>query len=336
MIEKSAAFKDGGLIDITFDEGNPPFTYTGNSFNNANAYGPTSADKPERRRPASRPTRPARTSTASNVHTEPTGPNSTLGDRRQRQPAVPGPGRQRLHRPAAGLHADRPTLVPANCVPGIVSGRRGSRPAPHRHGGGRPSSTYVLDTVDRRRRHRPPGDRHRRHDRPGGTSPIPAEHLRRDGQRHRPAVRPTSPTGSVIDGSFQLVDQAGNPVTPTGAVTQLTLSAEGAPGYLHPGQTADPLYDAHGPDPRRRRHRQRADQPADQARHDQQRRSTTTTAGCARWRTSSGSATATTTPGCRPAPSPAASTARATSASRPSPGSAPFGPDVFNNARHRR
>ena len=46
MIEKSAAFKDGGLIDITFDEANPPFTYSGNSFNNANAYGPTLGDQP--------------------------------------------------------------------------------------------------------------------------------------------------------------------------------------------------------------------------------------------------------------------------------------------------
>ena len=37
---------DGGLIDITYDEGNPPFTYSGNSFNNANAYGPTLGDQP--------------------------------------------------------------------------------------------------------------------------------------------------------------------------------------------------------------------------------------------------------------------------------------------------
>ncbi|GAE67690.1 hypothetical protein JCM18909_768 [Cutibacterium acnes JCM 18909] len=33
LIEKSAAFKDGGLIDITFDEANPPFANL--SFNNA-------------------------------------------------------------------------------------------------------------------------------------------------------------------------------------------------------------------------------------------------------------------------------------------------------------
>ena len=34
-IEASAAFKDGGLIDITFDEAFPPFTYN-NSFYNSN------------------------------------------------------------------------------------------------------------------------------------------------------------------------------------------------------------------------------------------------------------------------------------------------------------
>jgi hypothetical protein len=54
----------------------------------------------------------------------------------------------------------------------------------------------------------------------------------------------SSSKGSVIDGSFQLVDQSGQPVTPTGSVSSISLSAEGAPGYLAPGQTADPLYDA--------------------------------------------------------------------------------------------
>jgi hypothetical protein len=48
----------------------------------------------------------------------------------------------------------------------------------------------------------------------------------------------------VTNGSFQLVDQTGTPVTPTGAVSGITLSAEGDPGNLAPGQTADPLWDA--------------------------------------------------------------------------------------------
>ncbi len=43
-IESSPAFKDGGLIDITFDEGFPPFTYTGNSFANSTIVAPDAAD----------------------------------------------------------------------------------------------------------------------------------------------------------------------------------------------------------------------------------------------------------------------------------------------------
>ena len=35
-----SAFKDGGLIDVTFDEAFPPFTYTGNSFENATVSSP--------------------------------------------------------------------------------------------------------------------------------------------------------------------------------------------------------------------------------------------------------------------------------------------------------
>ena len=76
---------------------------------------------------------------------------------------------------------------------------------------------------------------------PGGTSPIPANSFVGTVSDTGPQ-KAASPTGSIIDGSFQLVDQAGNPVTPTGPVSSVKLSAEGAPGYLAPGQTADPLY----------------------------------------------------------------------------------------------
>jgi hypothetical protein len=47
-----------------------------------------------------------------------------------------------------------------------------------------------------------------------------------------------------VAGSFQLVDDAGNPVTPPAAVTSVTLSAEGDPNSLTGTQTADPLWDA--------------------------------------------------------------------------------------------
>ena len=119
LIEKSQAFADGGMIDITFDEANPPFT-VGNSFNNA----PAAGDSTTYSAPADQPTFGSAGTTApgsnslygaygiaadaageningQNVSTEPTGPNdpevtNTSGDQLQ-----PGPG-------AAGF-IDRPT-----------------------------------------------------------------------------------------------------------------------------------------------------------------------------------------------------------------------------------
>jgi hypothetical protein len=58
------------------------------------------------------------------------------------------------------------------------------------------------------------------------------------------AATPTSP---VTTGSFQLVSQDGTPVKPTGPLSTITLSAEGDPADLAPGQTADPLWDATDP-----------------------------------------------------------------------------------------
>src|SRR5262249_37541064 len=42
-IEASPAFKDGGLIDVTFDEAFPPFTFTGNSFADSTTVPPNAA-----------------------------------------------------------------------------------------------------------------------------------------------------------------------------------------------------------------------------------------------------------------------------------------------------
>ncbi len=55
---------------------------------------------------------------------------------------------------------------------------------------------------------------------------------------------PTSSGGATVAGSFQLVDDAGNPVDPPGSVSSVTLSAEGDPNDLPAGDTADPLFDA--------------------------------------------------------------------------------------------
>jgi hypothetical protein len=243
MIEKSPAFKDGGLIDITFDEADPPFTYSGNSFNNANDYGPTLDDQPNAANSV-KSDAAGENVNGKNVNYEPTGPNSTLGKDANGNQLYPGPGYNGfLDRPPV-CTATTPILVPANCVPNIVRGGSNNTPAARVDAAAaNASSTYVedpavladdtgrgvVDTVDTTG--------------PGGTSPIPADTFVGAVSDTGPQF-PTTNTGSVINGSFQLVDSKGNPVTPTGPVSSVTLSAEGAPGFLAPGQTPDPLYDA--------------------------------------------------------------------------------------------
>ena len=243
MIEKSPAFKDGGLIDITFDEGNPPFTYSGNSFNNANAYGPTLGDKPDKSSGLAAD-EAGENINGRNVHSEPTGPNSTLKKDAAGNELYPGPGDNAfIDRPPA-CKTTTP-LSPANCVPGIVLGGSGTTPGARtdKAAVAGSSSTYVLDPAiladDTGRIVTDTADTTG----PGGTSPIPADTYVGAVSDTGPQLA-SSPTGSVIDGSFQLVDHTGTPVTPTGPVSSITLSAEGAPGYLLPGQTPDPLYDA--------------------------------------------------------------------------------------------
>ncbi len=243
MIEESPAFKDGGLIDITFDEGFPAFTYTGNSFNNANAYGPTQNDYP---------TAPSlikndaagQTINGKTVHSEPTGPNTPLQKDNDGNQLFPGPGYNAwINRPPACTQTT-PTRVPANCVPGIIRGGSGNTPAARNdHAAAGAGSTYVLDgsivATDAGRMVTDTLDATG----PGGTSPIPPNTFVGAVSDTGPQ-RAATPTSAIIDGSFQLVDQAGTPVSATGAVSGITLSAEGAPGYLTAGQTADPLYDA--------------------------------------------------------------------------------------------
>ena len=333
MIEKSAAFKDGGLIDITFDEGNPPFTYSGNSFNNANAYGPTLGDKPNASAGIAADAA-GENLYGKNVHTEPTGPNSTLGTDKARQPALPRPGQQRLHRPAAGVHVDdadarrRPTACRASSAAG-----RATRPGAR------------TDARRRRRRARPTCSTARSWPTtPAARSPTPST---RPGRAAPARSRPNTFVGTVSDTGPQLAGHqhglghqrlvpAGRPERQPGHADRcrsaaITLSAEGAPGFLAAGQTADPLYDADRRHAGRWRHRQRADQPVHQAGHDAPPPSTTTTAGCGRWRTSSRSAT-----GSDHAKLPAGTVSGGLDGKghlgfAAQPGLAPFGPDVFNN-----
>jgi hypothetical protein len=247
MIERSPAFKQGGLIDITFDEGDPPFTYSGNSFNNANDYGPTQGDQPDA---ATGITTDAagENINGKNVHTEPTGPNSTLGTNGAGDQLYPGPGNNSfIDRPPVCTETT-PALVPADCVPGIVEGGSGTSPAARTDAVAGGASTYISDSAiladDTGREVTDTTDTTG----PGGTSPIPANSYVGTVSDTGPQYA-SSNTGSVIDGSFQLVNQSGTPVTPTGAMKSITLSAEGDPSDLAAGETADPLFDATDPTP---------------------------------------------------------------------------------------
>jgi hypothetical protein len=229
MIEQSPAFKQGGLIDVTFDEGNPPFTYSGNSFNNANDFAPTAADKPNASAGIIADAA-GENIDGKNVHSEPTGPNSTLGTDAQGDQLYPGPGNNAF--------IDRPPVctspgVPSDCVPGIVRGGSGSSPGARTDAvQGGTSSSVVLDNsilADDTGRA------------VTGTG-IPANSFVGAVLDTGPDF-PNSAAGGVTTGSFQLVDQNGRPVEPTAAVASITLSAEGDPADLAPGQTADPLFD---------------------------------------------------------------------------------------------
>ncbi len=97
-------------------------------------------DRPHRvRTPSSAPTASLGDSAGENISgtnlsSEPTGPNSTLQTNGSGDQLYPGPGYNLyVDRPPACTQTT-PTLVPADCVPGIVRGELGQQPgSPHRH-----------------------------------------------------------------------------------------------------------------------------------------------------------------------------------------------------------
>ncbi len=245
MIEKSPAFKQGGLIDITFDEANPPFTYTGNSFNDATDYGPLN-DEPADAKTALKSDYAGERINGRNVKTEPTGVNSTLATNSDGDQLFPGPGNNAfIDRPPACTAPG----VPSGCVQGLVAGGAGSIPVARTDSvAANGSSSIVSDpsvvSTDTGRIVTDTTDTTGA----DGGSPIPLNTFVGTVSNTGP-LHPTTNAGPVVQSSFQLVDQSGNPVTPSGNVTKLTFSPEGAPDNLTAGETPDPLYDATDPTP---------------------------------------------------------------------------------------
>ena len=165
-IEESPAFKDGGLIDVTFDEGFPPFTYTGNSFANSTIVPPDAATSVAS-------DSAAETLFGFGLPYEPTGPNTPLAKDSHGNELYPGTGRQRLHRPAEQLRRSDGAGAAGGDVP--ARGRRTLPGRAHRRGGDG-TGGKLIDRRQRSRRHRRRTFRDRR-GHSGGR-------VRRQGDRH--------------------------------------------------------------------------------------------------------------------------------------------------------
>jgi hypothetical protein len=229
-IEASAAFRDGGLIDVTFDEAFPPFTYTGNSFQNSTLIAPTAS--------ASVVSDSAgETLFGQGIHYEPAGPNTPLVTDQNGQQLSPGPGDNSfLDRPSAGTIAgtdleactSTANLSMGQCVLGGGSATPGSRTdsGASAASGSSTINDNAISILDEGRSVSGTGI-------PAGAfvgqvteTPVTATATRSNG-------------GTVDTGSFTLVDSTGAPLNTTAAVSGITLGAESA--------ASDPLYDAYDP-----------------------------------------------------------------------------------------
>jgi len=209
MIEKSKAFKEGGLVDVTFDEGFPPFTFTGNSFRNsqtvaANAAASIAADSA------------GENIFGRNVNTEPTGPNTPLKTDATGNQLYPGPG--------YNAFVDRPSDLP-----GLILGGGGKVPGPRTDAtatGDQDSNTIIDNSIvitDQGRG-------------VTGTN-VPTSCTVgqvQDAGPQFPSV-PTQSGGRAVNGSFSLACN-GVPTAPSGPVSGITLAAR--------TPATDPLFDA--------------------------------------------------------------------------------------------
>jgi hypothetical protein len=266
LIEQSAAFKDGGLIDITFDEANPPFT-TGNSFNNEPAPGDISlysppADQPSfgsagTQYPGARSLYGAFGAFADaagenlsghDVSTEPTGPNDPEVTDASGNQLQPGPG-------ASGF-IDRLSGTPG--LSSLVSVSPGA--ATSQGAMVAPGSSLVTDPKINAQ------DTGRLVSASDGSSSIPPDTFVGAVSDTGPYYLQGNTSASTASnnyakpwiGTFQLVNDSGQPVTlPSGFNGNINLSAEGATSTVGTGActstsvlatnsactTADPLLD---------------------------------------------------------------------------------------------
>jgi len=227
-IEASPAFRDGGMIDITFDEAYPPFTFN-NSFVNSSLLAPTAAGMLQT-------DNAGETLWGRSLNWEPTGPNTPLVTSATGQQLSAGPGyNKNLDRPDATTAAGS-SLVPCTST-GVPAdgqcflGGGGTTPGPRTDTataavGTNTVSDNSVEITDEGRS-------------VSGTG-IPSGAFVGD-VTNTPATATTGAlSGGFVDtGSFALVDANGNSLSTTAAVTSVTLGSQSA--------VTDPLYDAYDP-----------------------------------------------------------------------------------------
>jgi hypothetical protein len=208
-IEASPAFKQNGLIDVTFDEGFPAFTFTGNSFNNsttdpATAAASIAADSA------------GENINGKNVNYEPAGPNTPLLTNAAGDQLYPGPG--------DNAFVDRdPTIS------GLIMGGAGTVPGARTDTvTGAAGSSYIADQsisiTDEGRTVTGTGI-------PAGAVVGPVYDTPDVATQANGAGCSNS---CAIHGTFELY-VGGVPTSPTGPVTSVTIGAR--------TQATDPLFD---------------------------------------------------------------------------------------------
>ncbi|MDU2071760.1 MAG: alkaline phosphatase family protein [Cutibacterium avidum] len=253
LIEKSDAFKDGGLIDVTFDEANPPFTNM--SFNNATDdtdvakaarkeelynYSPqTIKDLAEgyKKYDANTFPKPSKMSknyvkadlagqniNGENVDWEPTGPNSTLETDEHGNQLFPGPGDNGYitRPPSCEQDTDLVNADKSNCVHGAKNTGAGwgyskAKTIDVSNTAGTSKLTGKVTVTDLGRKVTGEG--------------IPeGAHVGKVANQGPNMV--ADPKDDVTNSSFVIVDANDKPLKTTADVTSVTLSATGVPGHL--------------------------------------------------------------------------------------------------------
>jgi len=215
-IEASPAFKDGGLIDVTFDEAFPPFTYTGNSFANSTIVSPNAA--------ASIASDSAgETLFGHAVNLEPTGPNTPLAKDSGGNELYPGPGDNAfVDRPSGCVAQTVPSKPATTCLLGggsLSPGARTDASASAPSGSATIFDNAAVATDSGRS--------------VTGTG-IPAGAF--VGKVIDAQTVPATSSDPADIGAFTLVNSANVAIDTTAAVSGVTLGARTA--------TTDPLFDA--------------------------------------------------------------------------------------------